>query len=123
MDDTIREIQAEPDLAKHIMQQVPEMHVFELDGRFYSVNNRRLFVYKVLSCMGILDNVVARLLPRDDPMLQRQKYDWNRKEKAPKWERHLSSRTSGFVVYVTGRSSRFANQQALPPSRYWRCRR
>ena len=69
VDETIRQIQAEPDSTKHIMQHMPEINLFELDGRLYSINKRRLFVYKVLNCMDVLDKVVARLLPRDDPIL------------------------------------------------------
>ena len=43
VDDTIQHIQAEPNRASSI----PEIHVFELDGRLYSVNNRRLYAFRV----------------------------------------------------------------------------
>ena len=59
MDDTIRQIRAQPADAGLL----PELNVFELDGRLYSVNNRRLFVLRVLACLRVIDTVKVRLLP------------------------------------------------------------
>ena len=99
---------------------MPMINVFELDARLYSINNRRLFVLKVLASMGKLDFVTAKLLPRQHPTLQRQKFDRYRIHgTAPKWERHLSSETSGLVVRVKRRGSNFEDRQAVPPSQDW----
>ena len=98
IDDTIRQIESEPNYASCI----PEIEVFEFDGRLYSINNRRLYVWRVCACIGVFDTITARLLPRDDPTLQRQKYDAHRlRTTAPKWERHRNSQVSGLVVSVS----------------------
>jgi hypothetical protein len=51
IDDTIQHIQAEPDRAPDRASSIPEIRVFELDGRLYSLSNRRLYVQqKGLGC-------------------------------------------------------------------------
>ena len=120
IDDNIQHIQAEPYHASCI----PEIEVFELDGRLYSINNRRLYVWRVCACIGVFDTITAGLLPRDDLTLQRQKYDAHRlRTTAPKWERHLSSQVSGLVVSVSHPGSAFEHQHARAPSCHWECRK
>ena len=57
IDETILELQADPNR----VNQIPMINVFELDARLYSINNRRLFVLKVLASMGKLDFVPDRV--------------------------------------------------------------
>ena len=78
IDDTIQHIQAEP----HYASSTPEIGGFELDGRLYSINNRRLHAFKVRACIGVLATSTAGLLPRHDPPLQRQKSDAHRPSKS-----------------------------------------
>ena len=120
IDDTIRHIEAEPNHASCI----PEIEVFEFDGRLYSINNRRLYVWRVCACIGVFDTITAGLLPRDDLTLQRQKYDAHRlRTAASKWKRHLSSQVPGLVVSVSHPGSAFEHQHARAPSCHWECRK
>ena len=96
-----------------------EIEGFELNGRIYSINNRRLFMARVLACKGILDTIAIKLHRRDDAFLQRRKFDTHRlNAAAPKWVRHLSSRTGGLVVRVSAPGSKYEDCQAVPPCRY-----
>ena len=81
------------------LPELPAIDVFELDGRLYALRgNRRLFVWRVMAYFGVCSTIVVNLLQRDDPMLERVRFDHYRmRREAPKWERHLSSRTDGLV--------------------------
>ena len=119
IDDTIEKLlrgEIDPD-------QIPDIQVFLLDGKLYSINNRRLFMWRVLAFKGFLSSITAILLQRSDPLLQRRRFDEHRLHvEAPKWERHLSSTTGGHVVRVTGPGSKYVACQVSAPCREWRLR-
>ena len=51
-----------------------------------------------MAYFGVCSTIVVNLLQRDDPMLERVRFDHYRmRREAPKWERHLNSRTDGLV--------------------------
>ena len=79
---------------------IPEINVFELDGRLYALTgNRRLFVMRVLASMGVVETIEAILHDVRDPELHRMRHDCFRLHAlAPKWERHLGSDMNGLVV-------------------------
>ena len=101
---------------------LPPVDVFKLDGRLCAVTgNRRLYVWRGLACRGVRHTMIATKRRRDEPMMQRTKFDYRRSLQAPKWERHLSSQTGGLVVRVPG-GSRFSDCQVPPPCRDWAVR-
>ena len=50
--------------------------------------NRRLFVWRVMAYFGVCSTIVVNLLQRDDPMLERVRFDHYRmRREAPEWAR------------------------------------
>ena len=95
------------DILKGIVDptEFPPINVFELDGSLYSLNNRRLYMWRVLACKGIRLTIVAVKRNLDDPVMQRLRFDDHRLlAQAPKWERHLSSQTGGLYSCARQRS-------------------
>jgi len=65
------------------------------DGRLYSLSNRRLFLFRVISNYGVLQQVNVHLYPFDDStVVQRVK------EGRPKWVRAFTTRVDGRYAQV-----------------------
>ncbi|CAE8649555.1 unnamed protein product [Polarella glacialis] len=87
----------------------PQLDVFEADGRLYSINNRRLFVWRVLACMGFWESITVTVHQRDSPLM------------APKWAGQFDSKSGHLTVLIRGETgSRYADCQARAPCEEWR---
>ena len=99
--------------------ELPDIAVFELDQRLYSINNRRLFVWRALTCKGIASTIRATLHRHDSRQLNSIKPDHYRLGyNGRKWDRIMSTTTEGKFIRLAGGSG-FAHCQAPPPYKYW----
>ena len=60
--------------------EIPRISVFDLDGRLYSINNRRLFVWRVLACKGKVKDVRPMMTWhqfRDTPQARQAMVQWS----------------------------------------------
>lgn len=100
---------------------LPPLDVFQIEDKLYSINNRRLYVWKVAFCSGLAEYMTVNLRHPDDPFLRRKRPDHCTGALAEKWERHLTSEKDGLTVSVKG-GSRYDHLQAPPPCPKWRTR-
>ena len=79
-----------------------ELHDGEGPALLFSLSNRRLFLFRCLSMMGLLPAGVVRVLVHSwrSDTLQRSRYDERLRRVAPKWERSMSTINQGASVVV-----------------------
>eukprot|EP00929_Paragymnodinium_shiwhaense_P038320 TRINITY_DN20261_c0_g3_i1.p1 TRINITY_DN20261_c0_g3~~TRINITY_DN20261_c0_g3_i1.p1 ORF type:complete len:326 (-),score=50.50 TRINITY_DN20261_c0_g3_i1:76-1053(-) len=78
------------------------------DGRYISINNRRLFVFRVLRHRGFVDLVRCRVLTETHPRVSRPRWDIRLKKMASKLQSALTTR-DGRTVRV---KSLYSGEQA-----------
>lgn len=86
----------------------PPLEVVWHEGALYSLSNRRLYLSRVLACLGALKTAPAVVLPFDGERVQACKYDARLRRMASKWDRSFSTTNAGASVIVR---SRFAHLQ------------
>eukprot|EP00933_Yihiella_yeosuensis_P017024 TRINITY_DN14341_c0_g1_i3.p1 TRINITY_DN14341_c0_g1~~TRINITY_DN14341_c0_g1_i3.p1 ORF type:complete len:491 (-),score=63.42 TRINITY_DN14341_c0_g1_i3:39-1511(-) len=102
------------------LEDFPNFDVFEVDGRLYAcTGNRRLYIWRVLACMGVIKTITVVVHSRDDPLMKRVRHD-RRHGAQEKWERHLSSERNGLTVRITRQGSNYSHLQAVAPCPNWR---
>lgn len=83
------------------VQAYPPLELVRHDGMLWSLSNRRLYVFRVLSSMGIVDKVKAAIYPMADERVQRLRWNSHLGMYASKWTRAFSTRNGGRFVTVT----------------------
>ena len=78
--------------------EFPPLDVFEQEGMLFSLSNRRLYIFRCLSRMGLVGSVQALVHPWRSITVQRCRYDERLGREAPKWERAMSTTNSGTSV-------------------------
>ena len=97
----------------------PPIDVFQTEDMLFSFNNRRLYVWKVATCLGLFNYMIVNVRSPDDPVLRRRRHDYHTGNEAEKWERHLTSTRDGLTVKVNG-GSRYEHLQApVPCGKLW----
>merc|ERR1739848_883074 len=86
----------------------PPIEVVRIGDKFYSLSNRRLFVFRVLACHGIVSEVLALVYCLASSRVLRERWCDSLDRMASKFERSWSSRCDG--AYVEVRSC-FVNYQ------------
>jgi len=89
----------------------PPMIVVRSGEKCYSLNNRRLFVFRVLSSQGLLPTIAVRLVSMNSSIVQAMDFDEMRGRFASKWERSFTTHNDGESVCVRGSRSRYQQQQ------------
>jgi hypothetical protein len=110
VDDAIRRIRDEEMSAK----EFPAMDVVQFREKMFSLSNRRLFVFRVLAQMGIVERVEVLVHPFESDVVQSQTYDRRLGRSASKWDRSFSTKCDGMQVQVR---SEYANYQTRCPMR------
>merc|ERR1712242_211238 len=87
------------------------MVVVKYQGSFYSLSNRRLFVFRVPVMLNKLKTVQIKLVPMDADIIQKQKYSQKLGREASWWDRAFTTRNEGRTVRVRGQGSRFSELQ------------
>ncbi|CAE7359142.1 unnamed protein product [Symbiodinium natans] len=90
----------------------PAMEVIDLDGHYFCLSNRRLFLHRVLANMGRCQQARVVPLSWNSERVQRLRWDESLGRLATKWERSLSTKNGGRLVRI---QSKFSSLQE--PSR------
>mmetsp|Transcript_150668 Transcript_150668/g.482107 ORF Transcript_150668/g.482107 Transcript_150668/m.482107 type:complete len:300 (-) Transcript_150668:156-1055(-) len=87
----------------------PFLVVTEYGGSMFCLSNRRLFMFRVLARMGVLQTARVQAMPWDSSAVQRTR--WERSAWRTKWERAYSTTSDGLRINV---KSRYEHLQAAP---------
>mmetsp|Transcript_154943 Transcript_154943/g.281776 ORF Transcript_154943/g.281776 Transcript_154943/m.281776 type:complete len:447 (+) Transcript_154943:93-1433(+) len=89
----------------------PPLTVVSHQGNFYSLDNRRLFVFRVLASRGVQDSVAVHVVPMNADVVQRQHFDERLGRVATRWESAFTTTNDGEFVRVRGHGSRYSHEQ------------
>lgn len=92
----------------------PPLEVVWRGGALYSLSNRRLYLSRVLACLGALKTVPATVFPFECERVQCLKWDARLGRTASKWDRAFSTTNGGLSVLVR---SRYAHIQTPSAAR------
>ena len=84
---------------------LPAMGLIELDGHYFCLSNRRLFLHRVLANLGRCQQARVVLLSWNSDRVQRLRWDESRGRLATKWERSLSTKNGGQLVRIQSKFS------------------
>eukprot|EP00439_Symbiodinium_sp_Y106_P047526 s1092_g6.t1 len=87
----------------------PSITCTVVHGRLHSLNNRRLFVVRVLRWRKIIDHISLRVLPFSHRDVQ------HLRDGASKWDRSFPTKNSGRTVHVSSRYEADQVAQVAPP--------
>lgn len=103
LDDTIESILT----GQMKVDTIPPLEVVEHHAQYYSLSNRRLFVFRVLASLGKMSRIAVKIVPPSSPRVMQLAVDKRLGCVASKWERALSTKNNGVSVEVGRSGSRY----------------